>query len=147
MFKVNNIVNNIVIVNFEHISHLVLVFLSLTLSRYMPAGEILLGQQRHLNLFKGATTQYYLKLSHLFPVHPFSPFSGGRERAIGSEWVNQKDIVNYEYITRILNMNKFFSPQDVSFFLQFFRNDMVTFCIFSLQYHAGSFSLFSTSLY
>ena len=47
MFKVNkNIVNlkknktkNIVIVNFEHISHFVLVLLLLTLSRYMPAGK------------------------------------------------------------------------------------------------------------
>ena len=47
MFQVNkNIVNlkknktkNIVIVNFEHISHFVLVLLLLTLSRNMPAGK------------------------------------------------------------------------------------------------------------
>ena len=31
----------IFIVNFEHISHLVLVFLLLTLSRYVPAGNVL----------------------------------------------------------------------------------------------------------
>ena len=39
MIKVNNKENSAVfIVNFEHISHLVLVFLLLTLSRQMPAG-------------------------------------------------------------------------------------------------------------
>ena len=36
MFKVNN--KDIFIVNFEHILHLVMVFLLLTLSRQMPAG-------------------------------------------------------------------------------------------------------------
>ena len=39
MFKVNNSRSGIFIVNFEHISHLVLVFLLLTLSRQMPAGK------------------------------------------------------------------------------------------------------------
>ena len=43
MFKVNNKVvqwrrSGIFIVNFEHISHLALVFLLLTLSKQMPAG-------------------------------------------------------------------------------------------------------------
>ena len=32
--------SGVFIVNFEHISHLVLVFLLLTLSRYMPAGIV-----------------------------------------------------------------------------------------------------------
>ena len=39
MFKVNTWRRSVIfIINFEHISHLVLVFLLLTLSRYMPAG-------------------------------------------------------------------------------------------------------------
>ena len=44
MFKVNNEgtrttpLSKVFIANFEHISHFVLVFLLLTLSRYMPAG-------------------------------------------------------------------------------------------------------------
>ena len=37
MFKVNN--KDVFIVNFEHISHLVLMFLLLALSRSMPAGD------------------------------------------------------------------------------------------------------------
>ena len=37
MFKVNN--KGIFIVNFEYISHLVLVFLLLNLNRWMPVGE------------------------------------------------------------------------------------------------------------
>ena len=40
MFKVNNR-SGIFIVNFEHISHLVLVFLLLTLNKQMLAGNIL----------------------------------------------------------------------------------------------------------
>ena len=40
MLKVNNKdTNNIFIVNFEHISHLVLVFLLLTLNMELPAGN------------------------------------------------------------------------------------------------------------
>ena len=38
MFNVRNKGSGIFIVNAEHISHLVLVFLLLTLSRLMPAG-------------------------------------------------------------------------------------------------------------
>ena len=38
MFKVNNKDSNF-IVNFEHISHLVLVFLLLTLNMQLPAGK------------------------------------------------------------------------------------------------------------
>ena len=39
MFKINNkeTISAVFIINFEHISHLVLVFLLLTLSRQMPA--------------------------------------------------------------------------------------------------------------
>ena len=40
MFKVNNKDIGTFIVNFEHISHLALVFLLLTLSREMPAGNM-----------------------------------------------------------------------------------------------------------
>ena len=38
MFKVNS--KGVFIVNFEHISHLVLVFLSSTLNMSLPAGKI-----------------------------------------------------------------------------------------------------------
>ena len=38
--------SGVFIVNFKHISHLVLVFLLITLSRYMPAGYMLLGKRR-----------------------------------------------------------------------------------------------------
>ena len=38
MFKVNNKDTGLLIVNFEHISHLVLVFLLLTLNMQLPAG-------------------------------------------------------------------------------------------------------------
>ena len=38
MFKVNN--KDIFIVNFEHISHLVLAFLLLTPNKWLPAGNI-----------------------------------------------------------------------------------------------------------
>ena len=41
MFKANNIV---FIVNFEHVSHLFLVFLLLTLNMYLPAGGTLLNE-------------------------------------------------------------------------------------------------------
>ena len=39
MFTVNNKENKVFIVNFEHISHLVLVFLLLTLNIQLPAGK------------------------------------------------------------------------------------------------------------
>ena len=45
MFKVNNKDNDLFIVKSEHISHLVLVFLLLTLSRKMPAGTFVILQR------------------------------------------------------------------------------------------------------
>ena len=47
------------IVNFKHIFHLVLVFLMLTFSRQMPAGN-------------GLFRIFFAGLTHKFPMHPFS---------------------------------------------------------------------------
>ena len=44
--------SGVFIVNFEHISHLVLVFLLLTLNIHLPAGRVFLYALEHLNLFK-----------------------------------------------------------------------------------------------
>ena len=42
--------SGVFIVNFEHISHLVLVFLLLTLNMYLPAGVIRSSGQTYKNL-------------------------------------------------------------------------------------------------
>ena len=50
-FKISNFFwprTGVFIINFEHISHLFLVFLLLTLSTYMPAGKVELAQQRQI---------------------------------------------------------------------------------------------------
>ena len=86
---------SLLFVNFEHISHLVPVFLLLTLSRLMPAG---------ITLSIGA--KYFVKTSTFsFPMHPFfTPwkhrktvrfcfvFSGSREWLLGNKWVKWKNV-------------------------------------------------------
>ena len=60
MFKVNN-KDTIFIVNFKHISHLVLVFLLLTLNMYLPAGLLALTK----SIQSEKSGRYFLTI-HLF---------------------------------------------------------------------------------
>ena len=52
MFKINNKDTSVFIVNFERISHLVLVFLLLTLSRQTPAEYMTRNTQDFPNILK-----------------------------------------------------------------------------------------------
>ena len=47
------------------------------------------------------------RLTHSFPMHPFSGFlmfSGGRERVIGNEWVNQISFWKHDVIKHLLEL-------------------------------------------
>ena len=72
MFKVKMRRSSVFIVNFEHISHLVLLLLLLTLSRQMPAG---------LTRFCFVPTKNPGKLKF------FSVFRGVENRNTGKKWV------------------------------------------------------------
>ena len=65
IFKVSKKDNDVFIVNFEHISHLALMFLLLTLSRQMPAGlqngwSEWLIPKAHTNFFEKKYMQYWI---------------------------------------------------------------------------------------
>ena len=68
--------SSVFIVNFEHTSHLVLVFLLLTLNRLMPAGTLVLTQ-KSLPLLNPFSTN--APLLHLPKTFAFLMFSGGIE--------------------------------------------------------------------